>query len=655
MKSTQIGTARVIVVAVALAAVALAYVDGQGPVAVPASASADQAAATDPARQALEVQAEVGRADLLKHLEAALGDDFGGVWYDSSGTQLHVGVTSAASRRNAEAVALQAGLPEIVIETPVRSTWSQLLAAQERWGRRVADLFARAEVKTSIATDLNTLDVVLGSEVSQSRRAALERAASEDSVAVSIGSAAERRLILQPAAECVQFVSKTAANCQPQIKAGVRIEDETNAAGGCTAGPAVVNVDRKAKAAATETFILTAGHCIHVGGGVTKKWYAFDKAKTKLEIGKPVNYIAGETDIGVIKVEPGNWAKAKDPIPVVPFVALWDTTKETDPIEVTAQEKPAVNQMVCFSGQRSGHKCGGKIESTTLAITVELTKGVNITIKNLNEVKLAAGKAGKGDSGGPVVTESDKSKVLGVLNAVQEEGATEEGKIYAFQSLETAFAKLKSEKALDLELLTKTNKKRHGDLKGGKYPVTIHGATTGVEEFSTEAGTIKCKTGTYHAVLSEASSTLTVSPEYKACTGPLGVEATISMEGCAYVFHVTEKVSEDNYHAYTDISCSEGKSIKVTAGTCKFEVKSQSELETVDLIDDTAASPKKDVTARPTLSSIAYVVTQDGAFCTFAGTGEKKDGKYNSSENITLTGQSTTEASEKIDIEVADQ
>jgi Trypsin len=656
MRSIQPATTRVLIIAVCAAATALAYADGQRPVAGPATAAAEQAPASERIDRALEVQGKIGDAHLIMRLEAALGDDFGGLWYDSSGTQLHVGVTSQASRRSAEAVAWRAGLSDLVVETPVRSTWSELLAAQERWGQRLADLFARAEVKTSIATDRNALEVVLGSEVPAARRTALERAASEDSIAVSIATASTPRILFGPAKECVKFVPKTGANCEPQIKAGVRIEDEGNINKGCTAGPAVVNVKRTEKIPATETFILTAGHCVHIGGGVTKKWYAFNKAGAKSEIGKPVNFIAGETDIGVVKVEPGNWAKAKDRIPVVPYVALWSTIEESDPIEVTGQENPAMNQIVCFSGQRSGHLCGGKITSTTLQVTSEITTGVKITIKNLNEVALAAGKAGKGDSGAPVVTESDKGKVLGVLSSVGYEPGTEEGKLYGFQSLKTSFEKLKSEKNLELELLTKTNKKRHGEMKAGKYPATIHGTTTAGEVFTAGTSSVECNSDTFHAVLTEASSTLTVTPEYKECFASFGASATVTTEGCTYVFHVAAKVSTDNYRAYTDVSCPAGKSIKIAVPSvgCKLEIKPQGERETVDLVDDTAASPKKDVTVQATVEGIVYTVTEDGFLCPLGGLGEKSDGKYTGNAATTATGQNPSEAAEKIDIEIAD-
>ena len=91
---------------------------------------------------------------------------------------------------------------------------------------------------------------------------------------------------------------------------------------------------------------------------------------------------------------------------------------------------------------------------------------------------------------------------------------------------------------------------------------------------------------------------------------------------------------------------------KIAAGACKAEIKAQTERETVDLVDDTSASPKKNITMRPTLTGVSYTVTQDGFLCPFNGTGEKSGGEYTSAESTSLTGQSPTEPAQKIDIEV---
>ena len=81
----------------------------------------------------LEVQGEVARTGLVRSIEGALGDGFGGVWFDPGSAQLHVGVSPAGSPAAAEEAAANAGLAANVTETSVRSSWAQLVSAQHRW------------------------------------------------------------------------------------------------------------------------------------------------------------------------------------------------------------------------------------------------------------------------------------------------------------------------------------------------------------------------------------------------------------------------------------------------------------------------------------------------------------------------------------------
>lgn len=652
MQPVNIVWSRVVVVVIALTAAGLAYVNFQGPLSGQGTALADQTAAPQRSNLAGQVEASIARTNLAGRLEAALGAAFGGVWFDPSTAQLHVGATSPASQRDAEAVVAKAGLAGSVTETPVRSSWAQLEAVQEALSGHLADLFDHGEVMTALEADRNAVVVHLGSAVPPSRRAAVEDEAAAATVDVLVEVLPEPHLLAAKGARCVKFEAKFKAYCDPTIVAGVRIENE--AGGSCTAGPSAILKDRSTKAKATATYQLTAGHCVEAGGA-GKKWFAINKKegppKGKKELGVGGAFINGETDIGVIEVNTTYWAEANNPIPVVPTYAVWSTTEETEPQAVESAAVPVEGASTCFSGQRSGKSCG-TVGTTDAEIKFE---GEPVTTKNLVVLNLEEGsKGGKGDSGSPVYSTESNGVVQGVwVGFKPEKAGAEEGNIIYFHNMTTSFEKLEKEKGLALELLTKSNERRHAKLKAGKYPVTIHSTSTATQKFTTEAGSIECKESTFHAVLSEETSTLTVTPSYKGCKASfLGAEATVSMEECTYVFHLSGKASTDNFGSSMDISCPTGKSIKLTAATCKAEVKAQNGLEKLDVIDDTSASPKKDITARPTVTGIAYTVTQDGALCPFNGTGEKTGGEYTSTENITLTGQSTTEAAEKIEIEV---
>lgn len=655
MQLTKITGLRAGATLLAVAVAAATYLGGQAPGAERATAIADEGLSGDRTTQAREAEADIARTNLAGRMTTALGDAFAGVWFEPSTAQLHVGVVSDAGQRLVEGVAARAGLSAIVMATPVSSTWGQLEDAQQRWNRRLADLLERSEASTALAPDANAVQVTLGSSVTSARRAQLERAADDDGAAVAIEA---RQRPLSPARDALQCAKweKFIAFCDPHIVAGVVVDSEE--VGGkilqsCSAGPAAILANRDQKEAATNTYVLTAGHCIEKGGGEGKIWYAYNKegeVKGKKELGTAGPFLNAQTDVGAVLVNraANYWVKDKDPIPLVPKVALW-AGAEHDPTVVKKQIPPVKGAKTCFSGQRSGKVCG-TIENASMTFKFE---GEPVATERLSEVKLAGGKTGgKRDSGGPFYSEATPSSVEGTMVGFSG-GNAEEGPIVYFHSLEASFETLGKEKAFTLELLTEAKEKRHGKFKAGKYPVTVHGTTTGGEKFVTEAGTVECKQDTYHGTLAAESSTLTLSPVYKTCTA-FGFAATVESEECTHVLHVNEKVSTDNYRSAWDVSCPAGKSIKTVAGTCKFEVQTQSGRELVDLIDDTTATPKKDITFRPTVTGIAYGVTQDGFGCPFNGVGEKTGAQYTSNENITLTGQSTTEPAEKIDVEVAD-
>ena len=177
------------------------------------------------ARQAIYVQNMAAQTDVVSNAEAAMVGAFGGVWFDSAAAQLHIGVTSPASRLTAERIAAQAGLTGDVIATPVLWTWAQLLAAQSRWDRKLANLFARGEVQTGIEPERNAVIVTLSSSVPRSDRAILAREASTASVTILVKVAPSSQFHIAPAAEtkCNKFAANK-AYCEPSITSGVTIE-----------------------------------------------------------------------------------------------------------------------------------------------------------------------------------------------------------------------------------------------------------------------------------------------------------------------------------------------------------------------------------------------------------------------------------------------
>ena len=589
------------------------------------------------AKSALEVQREVARTDLAAKLEVTMGEAFGGVWFDSDNAQVHVGVTSPASRRAAEEVAVQAGLAANVTETPVHSTWAQLVSVQDRWNNRLADLFARAEASTWRAPDRNSVMVELGSSVPAAEREALagEAAAEDVNVTVMVAPYPKFR-IDRELSRCNEF-AEDKSYCDPTIVAGQTLKSEVVGGkyGLCTAGPPALRTDLSNET--TETFLLTSGHCIDEVGKVGGKWFAFNKGGKETEIGKAVEYlskkIGSKADIGVIEITTANWA-AKTQTPVVPAIAPWDVKPEPEPFAITAVANPMKGAESCISGQSTGRYCG-PVEKT--GVTIE-------GLEELAEVKTA--KASKiGDSGAPWSNKGSPSTVEGT-----HVGTNPGTGFRVFEPLKFSLGEL----TMSLQLLTQANETRPlcpmKDTKcwiqAESYPVTYHGTNEfGKEKFTTEAGSIQCA-GSFHG----ESTTGTLHPTYTKCT-LLGQEATVKTEGCNYFITVKEKLAEDEFSALTDIQCSAGSAIKISGATCELEVGPQTGLTTVKLKNDTSASPKKDITISPEVKSVVYTVTKDGAFCPFSGTGKKTDGSYTATSPLTITGQKPTESGTKIGIE----
>jgi hypothetical protein len=617
MKSSKIGGARIVVVAIGILVAALAYADGQGSAAGQNTGSAARSASIDQSTR-LATEAAIGRTDVIKKLEAAMGDGFGGVWFEASTLQLHVGVTSPASRQAAEAVAARVGLSANVTETPVRSTRAQLGAEQKRLSHRLADLFSRGEVSTSIAPDNNAVEVELGSDVPQAEREALERETAQADANVLIHVAPQPHLRATPLKQCGEH-EKSEAYCDPTIVAGVSLVSTGEAR--CTVGPAVRLTDRSTLEKATKTYILTAGHCIdsEKGGGLGADWFSWDKGGKKEEIGSAVEFLNAETDVGVIEVNnPGFWVAAGF-TPVTPSVAMWSKTEETDPTEVTAQQKPAKGTETCYSGQTSGTNCGKILNES-----VEKELEPKVITKNLVEVELGTGEGG--DSGAPFFKKAAPSEVEGTLVAGS---AT---RTY-FHSLETSFSKLTTK----LELLKKGNKTRHPNkLKSEGTPTVLTGKQhAGNDVVTIDAGTLSCNEATYtgEAVGTEVVE-VTVTPTYSECKVFGFLAATVDTNGCQYKFSVLEK-EESNFEGSVDLVCPEGKKMEVTAPGCRVTIGPQSNLKKVTYTN-LGSGATREVTVDVSLTGIAYEEHKvSPSFSCANETGATNNGKFEASALVT--------------------
>ncbi len=568
MDSTQVSRARVVIVAIGIAIATLAYAVAEGSTARQATAAQQQ---FDSTREAVE--AEIAQTGVVGKLEDNLGSAFGGVWFEPSAAQLHVGVTSPASRREAEAVAARIGFAAQLTKTSVRSSWAELEAAQERWNERLVDLFASGDVTTAVAPSRNSVLVDLSPSVSSDRRAALESEAAADDVDVSISVKPASQFESVPSGNCNAFKFKE-AHCNPTFVSGVSIKgEEAGKEGYCTAGPVIIRQDRTTPAKATETFVLTAGHCIKYQGGNGKKWTAFNQSFEAKEIGKSVEHLmpppAGEgtgLDVGVIKDESNYWASAGDP-PATADRAEWSATKETEPEDVLKGEDPVEEMTVCISGQRSGVQCGTVINPKT-TLNVGFTPPEVRTVKDIAAVKMESGTVGVGDSGGPWFVQAQREVLLGTMvSYLPEKEGSEVGTTAYFQLLSSSFANLPTR----FELLTTKNELRHDPVFWAeKSPATIDGEQTNPFILKRSGRTIECEIATFTGTAESDVTTATLTPTYTSCVATVvGSEfpATIKMNGCNFLHHFKVEVVEeaDAFGATTDLKCPAGKEVEVEA------------------------------------------------------------------------------------------
>jgi hypothetical protein len=584
--------APVIAAAICLALAALAYAYVQSSV---GSQTAAASTVGEAARERLEVEAEIERTDLPGEIQAALGGDFAGVWFDRRSTQLHAGVISPGDAEIVEAVAAQAGVDDHVTATPVDSTWAQLQAAQESWGRRLADLFARTEAVTSLRPQSNALAVELGAAVSGPERSALEQKAARDDVRVLVTAKQRRHFTIERDAQCGAW-AEDKAFCDPTIVGGVTIQDE-KPTGKCTAGPTVFLQDHTKP---TETYILTAGHCIDKnegGEGIGGKWFGWPKgskgeAGERKEIGKAVDYINSTAgDVGVIKVENTYWTKAGF-TPVVPGTAIW-TAAESEPNVVTAEAVPTVGLEACMSGQSSGTSCGE-------VKVVELESG---TLKGYVEV--AAGRK-KGDSGATWYKKLAPGTVLGTHVGVN----TGTGRA-VFGALESEFKELPTK----LQLLTESNQERHAfKFEAEAVPATLTGKGDGSSAvIKTTAGVIECKEVTYTGSQTEKDKVeFELAPTFSGCTSS-GLTATIDVNECKYRFTVTKIESFTKKEGSMDLVCPPGKEITATVKSgevtkCTIHVPPLSNLRTVTYTN-VGTGATREITIDVNFEKLAYVHT----------------------------------------------
>lgn len=393
--------------------------------------------------QDIELQSKVGETELPGKLQTAMGKAYAGVWFENETAHLNIGITTAAAQMEAERVVASVGLTDSVEFTLVRSTSAELIAAQNRWDRKLGSLPTREEFATALEPQHNAVRVTLSQSMPPSQRATLEHEAATDDVKVTVVT--KHIGIRSARGECNQFsLEEENANCNPSITSGVRIWskikcnpvanqvgpqfyttkaacEERRAKGekgewervtfACTAGPLAYPLAKR-----LERVVLTAGHCIQ---RADNEWVAFTRSASEELIGSAEGFTYGgfrgekNGDYGDIRIESGGGWQTGNPLkPILAVTAQWEKLEESR-YPVKGMQLSVINAIDCHEGATIGEWCGKTFllderYSTEAGDSVE---GASVDSRMITE---------PGDSGGPVLSVNMANEIMmeGTMSAI---------------------------------------------------------------------------------------------------------------------------------------------------------------------------------------------------------------------------------------------
>ena len=176
------------------------------------------------------------------------------------------------------------------------------------------------------------------------------------------------------------------------------------------------------------------------------------------------------------------------------------------------------------------------------------------------------------------------------------------------------------------------------------------GATNQTNFFEATAGQGKteCHVASYQMTLTEAQTSITVTPHYAQCSSS-GFTNHVDLNGCHFLFKVGAIVSETDVHGTADVVCPVGQSItlRVTVfGTtaCTTHIPAQTGLTGITYTNVANGDVTVDVDIK---NQITYTETRDNGFCPFNTHVQTHDGDFVSKvlvEGFNDTGNEVTGA-----------
>jgi Trypsin/Alpha-lytic protease prodomain len=337
------------------------------------------------ARIALQEKA----AGVANALEARLGPDYAGVWFDNADGVFVVPIVSKADAGAVDKQFAAYGIGQAGYRTTlVDSTIEELEAAQAALAEEAAKgPLANGRARMGIDPSINSVVVEIDSEIAADQRAAVRAQVSSSPVAVKLVELPAKAF--DDRAEACSWNNEPRRACDPPFHGGVEIWND-NTGFTCTSGFAMTGN------ANGNTFVATAGHCFPSNLGT---WWAQTSNGFEAALGAWENsyFGSGNADAGLIRVKDTSWWVKE--WGWRGHVVIWGSPGTPETIQnpsnpINGSQSSYVGEYVCHSGRTTGSSCG-----TVQQLNVKVSYG-GTSLNHMTKVNGACGN--EGDSGGPV-------------------------------------------------------------------------------------------------------------------------------------------------------------------------------------------------------------------------------------------------------------
>lgn len=342
-----------------------------------------------------EARARVGLQDraagIEDRIEAVLGDEFAGIWYDHTDRgRLKIGISRAADTLSAEVLGAvrDHGVAENADLVAVRFALAELERIQESVRESLMDMILSGHARTSQNPRLNKVMVTALATLPTEEERRIAQLSAMEGVTV-------RRVNASTLAGRAEACNVT--YCNPPLR-GARLMHSTWDS--CTMAFAArhrVNTDL--------LLLVTAGHCIWGGGPY---FWAKDEAGVNHYAAENYGYVLGGVsgkDAGVVRIITGPWFP---PAPLASVIVKSSSMTTYNPNYKIHQDSfSSLGQLLCMTGSATGTRCA-EVSDLGADQVIEWDN-VDFLLKNTGELDTCG--TGYTDSGGPIYK---KHKAYGI-------------------------------------------------------------------------------------------------------------------------------------------------------------------------------------------------------------------------------------------------